>query len=490
MGQCYCSKTPIIYANHDIPVPQSSVQTSTNNHQPVSQKIKINKKISRMRSFLKVRTIANDQNNQSSTEQILTKTKTINPSYGVDITQTIDPIPSKCSKLYSLKNSPKKEPKLVISTKKFNSFELSNLQPTTVEQIDEAEAEPLAYQVEDIEVINEHENKVFDTLQNHYLFRHFDDHMIHLIIENSLAYQVEAGSNIYNEGDYGESFFMIQYGVAELSSTKSEEKIELSTGDTFGEMALIYSQVIRSESIVAKTTLDFYLIFGSSYRETSKNFSKHSIEQIIYFINGDVWLNNIDPVIKLNLASLTTIEEYVKNEVIFDNKSENIELDKIYLVKSGIIDIISTDSTKTIYPKDYLGDIQVILGKSTKEDIEIVAAEASSVYVITKQTLIDSIGQNYKEVILFSMFQNGVKKNSFFKNILLECCYNSVFDLFKLKEYANEQVVYSHLSSENKKAVLILEGELVDQDKLPIVGKGVLFGDEVINLNEKYIVIL
>lgn len=350
MGQCYCSKTPIIHANNDIPVPQASVLTSTNNHQPVSQK-KINKKISRMRSFLKVKTIANEQNNQSSTEQILTKTKTINPSYGVDITQTIDPIPSKCSKLYSSKNSLKKEPKLVTSTtKKFNSFELSNLQPTTVEQIDEAEAEaePLTYQVEDIEIINEHENKVFDTLQNHYLFRHFDDHMIHLIIENSLAYQVEAGSTIYNEGDYGESFFMIQYGVAELSSTKSEEMIELSTGDTFGDMALIYSQVIRNESIVAKTKLDFYLIFGSSYRETSKNFSKHSIEQIIYFINGDVWLNNIDPVIKLNLASLTTIEEYVKNEVIFDNKSENIELDKIYLVKSGIIDIISTDRKSVV----------------------------------------------------------------------------------------------------------------------------------------------
>ena len=100
------------------------------------------------------------------------------------------------------------------------------------------------------------------------------------------------------------SFFLIINGKVEISNSKSKEKKILSNGDCFGEMALIYPEIKRSESVKSLSKIEIIVIFGEIYRKISKNFSKHSIEQILYFIKGNLWLDYIDPVVKLNLASL------------------------------------------------------------------------------------------------------------------------------------------------------------------------------------------
>jgi CRP-like cAMP-binding protein len=157
-------------------------------------------------------------------------------------------------------------------------------------------------------------------LKKHFLFRHFDDKMLKIILDNSIGYQIDEDCIIYNENEIGQSFFLIINGKVEITSKNSNNKIILQSGDCFGELALIYPEILRTETAKSITKIEFIVIIGSFYREISKNFSKHSIEQITYFLKGNIWLDYINPVVKLNLASLIQVEEYEKNETVFTKK--------------------------------------------------------------------------------------------------------------------------------------------------------------------------
>ena len=323
---------------------------------------------------MKVPTIRKYQSNSKgpkivSAEKILTKTKTLNPNYGIDMSQSIEPSQLLNSKLYySPKKGPRRGKTVYESSKLFQENFSSKNVIKKIKDEESIQSEPQGFEVENVEVTNEQEKIVIDMLKHHYLFKHFDDKMLKIIIEKSQGFQIDPGCVIYNEEDIGESFFIIQNGKVEITSKASKERKILGPGDGFGEMALIYNEVKRNSTAISITKLDFYVIFGVSYRETSKNFSKHSIEQITYFINGNYWLSNIDPVVKLNLASLAVVEDYDKNEYIFSNKQDAPPLDKIYLVKSGTLEIISDLTTKKLYPKDYFGERQVIMNIFDKSD--------------------------------------------------------------------------------------------------------------------------
>ena len=497
MGHCTsCEQSTIKTPQIDIQVPSTEDTLSHNNVQIPSCRNKVNGKLlmengkhpGKIRSFMKVPTIRQFEGNRDnikiiSAEKILAKTKTLNPHYGLDMSQSVEPSQLANSKLYySPKKGPKRGKTVYETSYKVNQISSSK---SVNKDYNTVQSEPDVFQVENIEVTNEQENKVFTMLRQHYLFRHFDEKMIKIILENSQGYQIEPGSVIFNEGDVGESFFIIQNGKVEITSKSSNEQKILGPGDGFGELALIYNEVKRNSTAISITKLDFYVIFGVSYRETSKNFSKHSIEQITYFMNGNCWLSNLDPVVKLNLASLALLEDYDKNEYIYSNKTSSKTIKKIFLVKGGTIEIISDQSVKRIYPKDYFGEHQVILDIDDQFQYDVVAAEASSAYVITQEMMIEAIGTDYKDIILFSIFTGGIMKNSFFKNILMECYYKSVFDLFNIKIYQSNEVVYNQVDSENKKAVLILKGALCDGiDKTILASQGMIYGDEIINSKE------
>ena len=512
MGQCVYCLTPKYKNNNnnnnlvDISLENLSNHSKHSNKLyefPTSTKnLNNNKKNNiKFKSFKKLTTTQHDifkKNTKNiSTEALISKTKTINNLNNFDITSSIGPISMKNTKIIKTKNTQNNK-KSHFSKNNFANLEIEKIISENKEDNKQSENYIIEnedenenfddFEEENVVVTKEQEKKVLNMLKKHFLFKHFSEKMLQIIIDNSVGYCIDEGSIIYCEGDLGQSFFIIQNGKVEITKKNSNEKKILSFGEGFGEAALIYPEVKRTETAVALTKLNFYVILGSSYRETSKNYSKHSIEQIIYLINGNSWLCNIDPVIKLNLASLINLEEYEKNELIFSHKNENDFPNKIYLVKSGSLLLINNDNKNInyLYPKDYFGEKEIILDINDKFSYNLISNEFSSCYVITKEILIEAIGQNYKDEILFSIFKNGILKNSFFKTILLESYFQNIFSLFKIKIYKNEELIYSKnfKNNENEKAVLILNGCIADKsDYITIANQGILYGDEIINSN-------
>jgi CRP-like cAMP-binding protein len=76
---------------------------------------------------------------------------------------------------------------------------------------------------------------------------------------------VEAGAVLARQGDFGQEFFVIIDGTAEV--LRGDEPIaELGPGEFFGEMALISGEA-RSATVVAKTDVECYRLDRASFQE-------------------------------------------------------------------------------------------------------------------------------------------------------------------------------------------------------------------------------
>jgi CRP/FNR family transcriptional regulator, cyclic AMP receptor protein len=75
---------------------------------------------------------------------------------------------------------------------------------------------------------------------------------------------VPAGKVLAREGDFGDEFFMIDAGTAEV--TRGGEAIaELGAGDFFGEMALL-EEDRRTATVTAKTPMSLIVMTRSNFR--------------------------------------------------------------------------------------------------------------------------------------------------------------------------------------------------------------------------------
>jgi CRP-like cAMP-binding protein len=80
---------------------------------------------------------------------------------------------------------------------------------------------------------------------------------------------VPAGKVLAREGDFGEEFFLIDAGTAQV--TRGGEAIaELGAGDFFGEMALLEADR-RNATVTAKTPMSLIVMTRASFRALDRD---------------------------------------------------------------------------------------------------------------------------------------------------------------------------------------------------------------------------
>jgi CRP-like cAMP-binding protein len=95
-----------------------------------------------------------------------------------------------------------------------------------------------------------------------------------LIAQQTDEVDVPAGKVLAREGDFGDEFFMIDSGTAEV--TRGGETIaELGAGDFFGEMALL-DEDRRTATVTAKTPMSLIVMTRSHFR------SLHSTQPAVH----------------------------------------------------------------------------------------------------------------------------------------------------------------------------------------------------------------
>ena len=89
------------------------------------------------------------------------------------------------------------------------------------------------------------------SLLNHPLFTNIPSITLSTICKSMTHGKIQAGHHVFRQGDAGVCFFVIREGQVEVHVDHKPVRV-LSSGDTFGELALLFRSV-RSASVVSLT---------------------------------------------------------------------------------------------------------------------------------------------------------------------------------------------------------------------------------------------
>jgi len=238
---------------------------------------------------------------------------------------------------------------------------------------------------------------------------------------------------------------------------KNERKKLFNEWDSFGELALIQKNK-RSGTVTCLTDVELLVLEGQLFREIVKKMTSNKLNENFHFIDMIPMVKSLDNIQKTNLAKLITLKEFQDAEKII---KEGDLGDGFYIVKDGCVSCQTNGKEiRKLYSKDFFGQNSILI--ECRRSLDVIAVGKVRCYEFSKATLKEALGESYKEIILFSIFKERVLSNKFFSEIFNETQVEKIFDMFEMKIYKNQEVIYDCQSnSKAKKIVILIEGNIV-----------------------------
>ena len=122
----------------------------------------------------------------------------------------------------------------------------------------------------------------------------------------------------------------------------------------------------------------------------------------------------------------------------------------------------------------------------------LVGGEKCVCIGMTESMFFECIGLHYQYEIMFSLFDTVISSSEILNKLIPKNEKNKkkyidkIFQGFVLKEYKSGEVIIPKCNYENKKYIIVLNGDVINtKNNKTKVAKGELFGDEVINTNQE-----
>jgi cGMP-dependent protein kinase len=160
------------------------------------------------------------------------------------------------------------------------------------------------------------------------------------------------------------------------------------------------------------------------------------------------------------------------NQIEFSDKEKIIcEGDigeNMYIIKEGAVSCRNkTKEIRKLYAKDYLG--QNALFTEGRRTLDVISVGRTVCFEFTTKAFKEALGDSYKETILFSIYMNHVTSSNFMSETFTESQLNDMFKVFNLKIYKSDDIVYINNNKQNKKLLIIIEGNLANVSFFKIV---------------------
>ena len=130
--------------------------------------------------------------------------------------------------------------------------------------------------------------------------------------------------------------------------------------------------------------------------------------------------------------------------------------------------------------------LALILEQERTLDV-IIGEDDTLLFEITRENIIDCIGENCVDVILMSKQKSVVEHNLHLHDIINEENINELYEFFKIVRSNNKEKINNDLKNKNlskKRIIIIIEGNFVDEKTMEIKYKSDdLIGEDIIKLS-------
>ena len=328
------------------------------------------------------------------------------------------------------------------------------------------------------EISEEDKKKIQISLQNHFLFKNINESIISNIIELLQMQKLQPNITLFNKGDKGNYFYIIKKGKLELIA-ECGKKI-LNQDETFGELALIENKA-RTATVKSIDYCILYLINGKLFRETVSQINEGELLERLNFLKAISIFNVLDNV-HLNSIALGMLKcEFEKGQTIL---YEGDVGQSIYIIKYGKVKCFKGEKeVRFLGPRDFFGESAVLF--NTNRSLSVLVEEKSICYQISESLLIDIIGKEYKNVIIYSISKVSFRKSQYMKILSNEMFFNKILENCVLKTFNNKDIVYDTKNPNAfNKFYILISGNFTKESTGEILASRIqLFGDVFIKRN-------
>jgi hypothetical protein len=161
--------------------------------------------------------------------------------------------------------------------------------------------------------------------------------------------------------------------------------------------------------------------------------------------------------------------------------------ESMYIIQTGRVICIKKDlEVRRLSEKDYFGESAILFGH--KRSMSIITATKTICFQISISSLIENLGEEYKDILLKSITKDAILSSKYMKLLVIDNYFEKIFPLYEKIIYKDGEVVLSKINNiGTKKIIICVEGNLHYDStyKERIATRGELFGDNFIKSNEK-----
>ena len=362
------------------------------------------------------------------------------------------------------------------------------------EETFEEEIEKNQMRIVNKELSLEDENKIRAILSDIFLFSNLNEDIFQYILREMILIQIDSGKFFYEEGFEWNYFCCVARGKIELLIHNKHIKT-YNEWECFGHMSLFcsYNKNIFGRENCALRCLqkaDVYVIDGETFQFIQRQIINSKLEQNFFFSRKIFAFQSLDNISKFKISLCAHKQEYKSGAKLDDRKA--------YLIKEGhIICVKNNKEIKKYNQGDTVKINSLLLGKEYETEINydfmkigvgrncpsneggnnklkkcqtISNAKAISgndnqkaiCYEINKTDFEVSLGRDYKNEILYSMFQKFIKNNAFFNCLFPYNKRYEIYKLFSLQKYTEGESIAK--KKNNKRIIIIIDGNLINEN--------------------------
>jgi CRP-like cAMP-binding protein len=275
------------------------------------------------------------------------------------------------------------------------------------------------------------------------------------IIDSLILFTIGSGHVLFKEGDVGNFFYIVKSGELILNLPDLDSTKILTQGDTFGELALLQKSE-RSGTVVSNTITDIYCLDGSVFREIVKKINSVDQNERGFIVKLISIFKGLTTVQISNIALGMIKCEFKEGETIV---AEGERSESLFIIRDGSVSCFKNDKEiKKLSSKDYFGESSILF--QTKRSMSIVCAKKTVCYQITKNLLQETLGENFRKVLLQGICKESFSNSQIMKNFLIDHYFEKIFNCFKINFYKSEEIIFN--GHTEKKLVVVIQGTLTN----------------------------
>ena len=336
------------------------------------------------------------------------------------------------------------------------------------------------------EMSEEEEEKIKEIFSKLFVFDAFPEEIVDTILTSLYYVLILKGDILYHSKSECYYFFILVDGIMEsvkIDEKGNEIKKQYKKWDYFGLENLITKNeyITLDHDMICIENSSVYALDSEKFLQIKQRLINIRLKERFDFMNNIIFFKTLDSVIKRNLAEKMELIRFKTGEKIISVEEKNPN--KMYLLKRGSVSCKLNEHEVTILNQPaYFGFIALLL--HINRTLDVYANEFTECFELSKENLMECIGDNYLELILLSIFQTIITNNQYLNDLVPEDNIESFFKLFRLFYYIKNEGINERIKERKltlKRLIIIIEGNFIDCNTSEIIySKEKIIGEETL----------